>query len=129
MVPSLMKRVLYLLLTVCEHVLNALAHEIAHRDALVLRVVKLVLRNDLDRCSLILRHALEHESKTHLLIVVLEGEERRLVLQLCVVVLQRVDLQAHEVKLVYELLTPEHACLDVVHAHYQPHSRETCDLR
>lgn len=46
--------------------------EVFKRNSLVLRVVELVLRYELDDLSLIPRHGFQHEGESDLLVVILE---------------------------------------------------------
>ena len=73
-----------------------------------------MLSYKLHDASLIRGETLQDEGKAHFLVIILEREERWLVLKLYVIVLKGVYLNAHEVKLIHYLLTPEHACFDVV---------------
>lgn len=114
-IQCLMQVILDRLLAEGQHVLHALVDQLPHAYTLVLRVVQLMLRDELDYIALVLSHAVEDEAEADLLVVILEGEEGRLVLQLAVEVLEGVDLQGYKVEAVQHLLTPHHPRLYVVH--------------
>ena len=95
--------------------LHAKFQEVFKRNTLVLRVVELVLRYELDDLSLIPGHGFQHEAESDLLVVILEGEEGRLIFQLILEILIGVHLHPNEAKAIKHLLTPEHPGLDVIH--------------
>ena len=95
--------------------LHAKFQEVFKRNTLVLRVVELVLRYELDDLSLIPGHGFQHEAESDLLAVILEGEEGRLVLQLILEILIGINLHPNKAKAIKHLLTPEHPSLDVIH--------------
>ena len=88
--------------------------EVFQRNALILRVVKLVLRYELDDLSLIPCHRFQDECEPNLLVVILEREKRRLILQLILEILIGVDFHPNKAEAVEHLLTPEHPGLDVI---------------
>lgn len=78
-------------------------------------MVELVLRYELDDLSLIPGHGFQHEGESDLLVVILEREEGRLILQLILEILIGIHLNPNKAKAVKHLLTPEHPGLDVIH--------------